>query len=334
MRYLFSLCRPTISVHAIRGHNAVAPLHKLYSRLTVLHGRNANLNMNKPTRQRLLDRLGEYCDIVKLKETTMKKLLIASALLSTVVLGPLAVAKSSNTDMRHHQIENVVRDLRGLSLTAEQRKDVKSLVSAFKQAHDKPVRTPMSASTFATASDETLNRFVEANLTTRSEHSYALAELRHNIYSLLTAEQQTELVSREANFTKKREKMKARDTTAKRSEKKGQRWAKRHDVFKDIDLSDEQRSELKTLRASFKQDMSAHRQAMKDVRHAQQQLIRSDEFSKSAWDALNSQYQDTLIGAGLNKAKQKQSMLMVLTEAQRLALDNKRTERRALRDLM
>lgn len=264
----------------------------------------------------------------------MKKLLIASALLSAVVFGPLAVAKSNNTDMRHHQIENVVRDLRGLSLAPEQRKDIKELVRAFKQANDKPVPTPMSASAFATASDETLNRYVETNMNARIEHGYALAELRHNIYSLLTAEQQTELVSREASFMKKREKMQARDKANKRGEKKGQRWAKRHEAFKGIDLSDEQRSELNTLRASFKQDMSAHRQAMKEVRNAQQQLIRSDAFSKDAWDALNSQYQDTLVDVGLNKAKQKQSMLMVLTEAQRLALDNQRTERRALRELM
>jgi len=264
----------------------------------------------------------------------MKTLLIASALLSTVALGPLALAKSSGTDMRHHQIENVVRDLRGLSLTPEQRQDVKSLVSAFKQTNEKPVRTPMSASEFATASDDALSRFVEANLNTRIEHSFALAELRHNIYSLLTAEQQAELTSREVNVEKRREKMQARENAGYRGEKKGKRLAKRQQVFKGINLSDEQRSELKTLRASFKQEMSVHRQAMGEVRHAQQQLIRSDAFSKAAWDALNIQYQDTLIGAGLNKAKQKQSMLMVLTEAQRLALDNQRTERHALRDLM
>jgi len=45
MRHLLSLLTPTISVHAFRRHSVVIPLHKLYSTLTVLHDKNANLNM-------------------------------------------------------------------------------------------------------------------------------------------------------------------------------------------------------------------------------------------------------------------------------------------------
>lgn len=264
----------------------------------------------------------------------MKKLLIASALLSTVALGPLVYAKQSDTSVRHHHIENVVRDLRGLSLTPEQRKDVKTLVRTFKQVNEKPVRERMTTLELATATDESLHLFVESNLDARNDHRFALAELRHNIYSLLTAEQQDELASREINVERKRDKMQARDNADKHGEKKGQRFAKRRQAFKGIDLSDEQRSELNTLKASFKQDRSAQRDAMKAVKYAQKQLIRSDAFSKDAWEALTLQYQDTLLRAGINKAKHQRSMLMILTEEQRAALDERHAERRALRELM
>ena len=66
----------------------------------------------------------------------MKKLLIASATVAAISLGGLALAQPAGPGMRHHEpVKEIVKHLRGLSLSDAQREEIKTLISAFKDAN-------------------------------------------------------------------------------------------------------------------------------------------------------------------------------------------------------
>ncbi len=66
----------------------------------------------------------------------MKKLLIASATVAAISLGGFALAQPAGPGMRHHEpVKEIVKHLRGLSLSDAQREEIKTLVSAFKDAN-------------------------------------------------------------------------------------------------------------------------------------------------------------------------------------------------------
>ena len=61
----------------------------------------------------------------------MKKLLIASATVAAISLGGLALAQPAGPGMRHHEpVKEIVKHLRGLSLSDAQREEIKTLISA------------------------------------------------------------------------------------------------------------------------------------------------------------------------------------------------------------
>jgi Spy/CpxP family protein refolding chaperone len=261
----------------------------------------------------------------------MKKLFIASALVAAVSVCGLAAAKSASHEMRHHQpIKMMIKHLRGLSLTETQRDEIKTLVSNFRSANPRPSFDDIEREgfAFATATEAELIEFVTEKMTAKEDKFFALAQLRHNIFNVLTPEQQTLMLEKEAKREAKREAR--RDA---RFAKGGERMRGHHGPFKGLDLTDEQKAELVALKEEAKVAMQSHRETMQNFKDAQQTLIRSDAFSEDAFDALVAQYKDDLVSAGVEKAKHRQAMFAVLTDEQQALLKAKRTEERELREI-
>lgn len=272
----------------------------------------------------------------------MKRVLIASAIVATISVCGVASAKHAGHEMRHHEpVHNMIKHLRGLSLSDAQREEIKGLVSTFKTANPRPVFAENDIPEFelATASETQLTEFVTQKITAKEATFFALAQLRHDIFNVLTSEQQASMLAREEKREAKREsRMQARQESNERREahfaKRGQSHERGHPMpFRGLDLSDEQKATLATLREDMKDAMATHRETMRSFKEAQQALIRSSAFSKDAFDALVAQYKDELVNAGVAKAKHHQAMFAVLTEAQQSTLKEKRKEERALRDM-
>ena len=77
---------------------------------------------------------------------------------------------------------------------------------------------------------------------------------------------------------------------------------------------------------SFKVTMDA-------LRDAEQALVRSGNFSESAWDTLYAEYKDDLINAEIENMTHKQATFAVLTDAQQAEIQQKRENVDALRRL-
>ena len=291
----------------------------------------------------------------------MKKLLIASATVAAISLGGFALAQPAGPGMRHHEpVKEIVKHLRGLSLSDAQREEIKTLVSAFKDANPRVEYQDSEKPDFdfETASEAQISAFIETQFEERESKHFALAQLRHNIFNVLSEEQQAKVLAREESREEKRAAKgdKRRDASNERKSQfakrmdgedkgkkfrghgKGERGDRDHQrngtPFKGIDLTDDQLANLAELRESFKDTSNANRETLRSFKDAQRDLIRSSSFSQDTWNALVAQYKEDLISAGVEKAKQRQAMFAVLTPEQKAELKAQREEGRKLRDLL
>ena len=293
----------------------------------------------------------------------MKKLLIASATVAAISLGGLALAQPAGPGMRHHEpVKEIVKHLRGLSLSDAQREEIKTLISAFKDANPRPENhdSEKPSFDFETASEAQISTFIQTQLEERESKHFALAQLRHNIFNVLSEEQQAKVLAREEGRDQKRAAKgdKRRDASNERKSQfakrmdgegkgkgkkfrdhgKGERGDRDHQrngtPFKGIDLTDDQLANLAELRESFKDTSNANRETLRSFKDAQRDLIRSSSFSQDTWNALVAQYKEDLISAGVEKAKQRQAMFAVLTPEQKAELKAQREDGRKLRDLL
>ena len=293
----------------------------------------------------------------------MKKLLIASATVAAISLGGFALAQPAGPGMRHHEpVKEIVKHLRGLSLSDAQREEIKTLISAFKDANPRPENhdSEKPSFDFETASEAQISTFIQTQLEERESKHFALAQLRHNIFNVLSEEQQAKVLAREEGRDQKRAAKgdKRRDASNERKSQfakrmdgegkgkgkkfrdhgKGERGDRDHQrngtPFKGIDLTDDQLANLAELRESFKDTSNANRETLRSFKDAQRDLIRSSSFSQDTWNALVAQYKEDLISAGVEKAKQRQAMFAVLTPEQKAELKAQREDGRKLRDLL
>ena len=129
----------------------------------------------------------------------MKKLLIASVAVAAIGLGGLALAQPAGPGMRHHEpVKEIVEHLRGISLSDAQREEIKTLLSAFKDANPQPLFGDIEKPSFdfATATEAQINTFIQTQIEEREARHFAFAQLRHDIYKVLDEEQQATLLAR------------------------------------------------------------------------------------------------------------------------------------------
>ncbi|GEA07213.1 hypothetical protein KUL42_19740 [Alteromonas sp. KUL42] len=276
----------------------------------------------------------------------MKKLLLTSVIIAAISAGGVAIAKPFGSEMHHHEmrhqqpVKEIVKNLRGLSLSDAQREEIKTLVSAFKNSagtfEDNKIELP--SFDLATATEAQLRTFIQSQLEEREAKHFALAQLRYNIFSVLDDAQQQELLTRQAQ--RKDGSKRSHDHADSKGLRKGEfhqhgrAHAAQRGPFGDIELSDEQIASLQTLKAAFKTTAKANRETMRNFKDAQRELVLTQTFSQDTWDALLAKYKDELVEAGVAKAKHRQAMFAVLTESQQAEVKAKREEEKQLRGIL
>jgi protein CpxP len=289
-----------------------------------------------------------------MKRLLIKRLLITSAIVATLGISGFAYAKHHDTEMSHHQsakfsVKQMVKQLRGLSLSEAQKSEIKALVTQFKEANSNKIKghsqkerrnadsTPRVD--FATATDAEITEMVAKRVAKQSSKQLEFATLRHDVFAVLTTEQQAELDERHSKFEEKRERKHERREQAMQSHKdsrgdKQQRGKREMKQFAGLSLSDEQKAEIAQLIDSQKESAESHRETVKTFKQAQRDLVRSDAFSEDAFIALGRKYEDDLIAAGVEKVKFRSTLMAVLTDEQQEALKSRKKEMRGLMGLL
>ncbi|WP_334031379.1 Spy/CpxP family protein refolding chaperone [Alteromonas sp. P256] len=280
----------------------------------------------------------------------MKRLLITSAIVATVGISGFAYAKHHDTEMRHHQsakflVKQMVKQLRGLSLSEAQKSEIKALVTQFKEAnsdetkgHSQEERRNANSTPrldLTTATDAEITEIVAQRVAKQSSKQLEFATLRHDVFAVLTTEQQAELDERHSKFEEKRERreqtMQSHKDSRGDKQQRGQREMKQ---FAGLSLSEEQKAEIAQLIDLRKESAEFHRETLKTFKQAQRDLVRSDAFSEDAFIALSAKYEDDLIAAGVEKVKFRSTLMAVLTDEQQEELKSRKREMRELMDLL
>ncbi|NDV92851.1 hypothetical protein GTH32_16905 [Alteromonas sp. 345S023] len=265
----------------------------------------------------------------------MKVMIIATLVASTVALSQPAEANPRGHHKRNHSpIEGLVHQLHDLSLSSVQKAEIKSLIEDFKEAQPRPEKPERPAlTTLRSASAESIRAQAEEKVSERETQGLKIAELRSQVFAVLTAEQQSTLLARAEDFKDKRNAKRA-NFSDKKGQGKKPRSPFRGNPFRGIDLSDEQRESLRTLSASFKETMDAHKANMEAFREAQADLVQSGSFSSDAFEALSLRYHDAMVSAEVDKAFNQQAMLAVLTDEQIAELEVQNEERSFFQKLL
>ncbi len=261
----------------------------------------------------------------------MKKLVIASMLAATVSLVATVDARPHHNMGKPHPMEMMVDSLRGLSLTEAQLNKVKVLIEEFKAEHKPSERERKPTIEAILGMDEAaFYAMIEENVEAKAEHWLALAQLRHEFYTLLTDEQKAQLSVREANRENRRH-----HRGERRDSRDGDHMARRSnrhtEMFRGLDMTEEQKAQITSLNDNFRQSAKAHEGMIHTFRDEERALVRSDVFSTEAWQTLASNYESQWIDLAVAKAMHKQSLLKVLTTEQLAELEARRQEERLFR---
>ena len=101
----------------------------------------------------------------------------------------------------------------------------------------------------------------------------------------------------------------------KKGHKKGQKNNMRT-MFKHLNLSEEQKTQIKALKEQSKVDNEALKLQMKEYKGKVKALMSADVLDEVALSILHTEYQDTFAQLSINKAKHMFAIKQLLTEEQ------------------
>jgi protein CpxP len=98
-------------------------------------------------------------------------------------------------------------------------------------------------------------------------------------------------------------------------------------MAKYLQLSEDQRTQAKTIFSKAEIDKKNHREVIKDFKEQVKHLMNTPAFDEKAFTELHQQYQPHFSAAALSKAKKRHALFQILTEEQKEKLVKKKGKR-------
>lgn len=215
--------------------------------------------------------------------------------------------------------------LKELDLSSQQKQDIKTLMqqtrannavyAADREAFKTQMQTLMNMPTW----DATLaTQLIQQQISQKQQVELNRAKAKHAVYQLLTDEQQSELNAKMAEKADRKDNKGKQDKKRDGKKHAGKRMERR------LDLSDEQKEAMKSIREQTKQDLSAIKAESKGFKEAERTLIQAETFDESAWLELHAQYADNFAAQDLIKLKAKYQEFALLTDEQKEKMEKMR----------
>ena len=242
-----------------------------------------------------------------------RKTIVASVVLALFASGAVAA---------HQAKFPMFQLLKKLELTTEQKDDISQLVqssksdaSVFKedmqQLRDE-ITAIVRSDTWNAEGAENAIRQRQAII---AELGLLKATTKHDMWSLLTEEQQDELDVLLAEDKEPREK----------------KNRKKPNFLGKLDLSDEQSAQIEAIKTSMKEQREAFKPTRKEFKSAERDLSFSETFSPDAWHDLQDNYFEAFVSMSLSGAEARHQIWLVLDDTQRdtlVALIEEKQEKR------
>lgn len=242
--------------------------------------------------------------------TLFKSIFTKTLIASCIGLATLSTGLQAQEMGFKHQGYQIKRLLRGLDLTVEQRQDVKQIIRETRQEAKlykedmklarQDVKSIVQQPEFDQQAAESA---IAANADVKMQLAQDRAETQHQIWVLLTAEQQ----------------QKWQDRVDARAEKEPREFNEERQLrfFERLDFTDEQISQATQIREQAFANSQALREKRRAFKQAEFAIITADEFSVDAWQALHAQYADDFHQGQLLMLETRSQMFNLMTEEQR-----------------
>jgi len=89
-----------------------------------------------------------------------------------------------------------------------------------------------------------------------------------------------------------------------------------HNLAKKLDLTREQRSEIKQIFAGMRESRQVHKSALSGFKTQVQSMLQMSEFDEQQFATIYTEYQPSLQKAAMEKAKIRHAVMQVLTPEQ------------------
>ncbi|WP_223669017.1 Spy/CpxP family protein refolding chaperone [Kangiella shandongensis] len=90
-----------------------------------------------------------------------------------------------------------------------------------------------------------------------------------------------------------------------------------HHILKKLDLSEEQKAQIKEIKMNAKTEKKALYKSIKEYKSALKELVKSDNYSEQAVRSLHAQYQSVFADKAVLKANMYNQIEQVLTDEQK-----------------
>lgn len=239
----------------------------------------------------------------------MKKLLIAS-LISGILLAGAAIAKPEH---KAPEGRALLHTLQQLDLEKDQKKALRQLVRDFHEAQKsekdgdrKGKRRGEPKVDMAELSESEIAQHASEKWTKIKTHRLAIAELKHDAWQILTDAQRSQL----DELMEERKAERLEHMAAKKEEGELPR------PFSELDLSEEQESQLAAIFTSHRPQKEAEHEEMKALREQEQAIIRQTTFDAEALSALLDSHQEQFVQHAVERAQMHASIVALLSEEQ------------------
>ena len=245
---------------------------------------------------------------------TVLKLALTTMLALSVATNAVATSGLSFADEPGHERGNKSASMMfaGLDLSAEQKQDIRQILRQSKQDNSvyqgekKALRAQMQSLMQQSVWDEALaTDLATQKATLGMPIELNKAKARNAAFAVLTAQQQSEFIAKQAE----------------RAERKAQIKTLNFERMQErLELSDEQVESLVQIQDAHLKNTAALRDAMKAHKDAERALIFSASFDESAWSALQTEIQPTLIALDVAKSANRFQMMQLLNDKQQAKL--------------
>lgn len=205
---------------------------------------------------------------------------------------------------------NMIKVLKQLDLSDQQKDAVRDILDSAREDVDifaDSRKQQREAIKQLVAADDWDQAAVEqaflVNAEQHQQRKLNAAQVRHQVWNVLDAEQQAEL----ASFS-------ARELPERDENKRQKMWNR---VSKRIGITDTQQQEIDAIRSAFEVDKTQIRETIKAHRDAEKALIRTSDFDQAQWDAMFAEHQAFVVDLAVSKAYMQHQVLQVLTPEQR-----------------
>ncbi|GAB2677342.1 Spy/CpxP family protein refolding chaperone [Aliiglaciecola sp. 3_MG-2023] len=213
-----------------------------------------------------------------------RKLFLSKALIAMAA----TAAISSIAVQAHERPESPMRAVfKKLDLTDQQKLDVRTIMKQSKEDGKiykqdlKDIKEQLKSLIRSTDWDqEAVVSLLETEQEIKAQLALGAATKRNAIWNTLTAEQQQKLSA-----------MDEKGKNRKGKKAKGDKRRSPMKMFKRLDLTEEQSSEIKALFKAQKTTMDTQRETAKGYRQQAQEIVRSESFDQDAWLAVSQKLQ-------------------------------------------